>query len=327
MRAWPDPAQGGKRRSRQCGDRYAVLTVDAHRRKAQVRAPQSHCRVVGYADVPQGPLGGHHQRATGGVTVSVFISYTSADKQIARHMADALEAHGVSVWIDETSLPAGSRIAAYLHQAIEESDVFLILLSKASVRSTWMQMETSAFLAKSNDSNARILTVVLDEDAKKNLPPLLRSFVYYDLSKSANLDEDVNRLVKVITSLPPRSQSVNGELDAERKMVLEAERGLELERIQYDVRSAQKRAEVLIRITTVAAGLGALIALGWVVAGPDDGTQTLFLSLTVLTQASVIIFSGFAVRKNRRLAASSVSKLTRLLTLLGNVDGVDNSRG
>ena len=68
---------------------------------------------------------------TGGPT-SVFISYSHADKDLARSLAAALQDRGVRTWIDEGELRIGDSIIERIATAIAEIGFFLVLVSESS---------------------------------------------------------------------------------------------------------------------------------------------------------------------------------------------------
>ena len=49
----------------------------------------------------------------------VFLSYASADRERALRIADLLEAHGVSVWIDRKSIAGGTSWTAEIVEGIQ----------------------------------------------------------------------------------------------------------------------------------------------------------------------------------------------------------------
>jgi hypothetical protein len=61
----------------------------------------------------------------------IFLSYSHHDKAVARRVARQLRAHGVGVWMDETELRLGTALTNALSAHIEESDVVVVVASKA----------------------------------------------------------------------------------------------------------------------------------------------------------------------------------------------------
>jgi hypothetical protein len=76
----------------------------------------------------------------------IFISYANADRPVARRLAEALEAHGWSVWWDHRSLRGGQHFDRVIEEAIRDAEVVVVVWSKASVKSEWVQDEATLAL-------------------------------------------------------------------------------------------------------------------------------------------------------------------------------------
>ena len=72
---------------------------------------------------------------------SVFISYSSKDERYIKKMTQMLEKMGITYWIAPDMIPAGSNYAREIPSAIQNSDIFLLVLSKASHQSIWVEKE------------------------------------------------------------------------------------------------------------------------------------------------------------------------------------------
>lgn len=99
------------------------------------------------------------------ITHSVFISHSSATKELARHIFYNAVANGITVWYDEGVLNLGDEIKESLRQGIKNSASFLLLHSKAAMDKPWVPFEMGIAKAKyEHDTNFRILTVKLDDE-------------------------------------------------------------------------------------------------------------------------------------------------------------------
>jgi hypothetical protein len=74
---------------------------------------------------------------------SVFVSYSHADKNVARAFAAGLEAEGMTVWIDANELLAGDSIIEQIANAVAGVDFFCALVSTDSRESLWCRKELS----------------------------------------------------------------------------------------------------------------------------------------------------------------------------------------
>ena len=72
---------------------------------------------------------------------SVFISYSSKDERYIKKMTQMLEKMGITYWIALDMIPAGSNYAREIPSAIQNCDIFLLVLSKASQQSIWVEKE------------------------------------------------------------------------------------------------------------------------------------------------------------------------------------------
>ena len=72
---------------------------------------------------------------------SCFISYSHADKAIARRLHDELQDRGIRCWLDEHDLKPGDRILDVVGNAIRAHDKILLCCSRASLESWWVKDE------------------------------------------------------------------------------------------------------------------------------------------------------------------------------------------
>lgn len=72
---------------------------------------------------------------------TVFISYSSSDREIVNHIIHILDSMGVSYWIAPEMIPVGSNYAREIPKAIQNCKVFLLMLSAKSQESIWVEKE------------------------------------------------------------------------------------------------------------------------------------------------------------------------------------------
>lgn len=99
--------------------------------------------------------------------LKVFISYVREDGAFAMALASRLKADGFAVLIDREVLVAGERWEDQIGRAIHDADFVVLLLSRHTQRSRWVQRELTTALESSNRN--RIITVLRDEKATENL--------------------------------------------------------------------------------------------------------------------------------------------------------------
>lgn len=104
----------------------------------------------------------------------VFISYAHADAKAAKAVVATLEQAGFTVWWDEL-ISSGERFGSSLSQALEAARAVVVLWSKSSLDSHWVQDEAM----HARDRN-RLMPISIDGSE----PPLgFRQFQYIDASR------------------------------------------------------------------------------------------------------------------------------------------------
>jgi hypothetical protein len=84
----------------------------------------------------------------------VFLSYAREDKETAHRLADAIEAHGWSVWWD-SEIPPGETWDEMIERELGAARCAVVMWSKTSVGKTWVRAEAGEALKR------RILIPVL----------------------------------------------------------------------------------------------------------------------------------------------------------------------
>lgn len=72
---------------------------------------------------------------------SCFISYSSQDQQFANRLHADLQVNGVRSWFAPQDLPIGAKIWDAIDRAIQMRDKLLLILSKDSIESNWVEEE------------------------------------------------------------------------------------------------------------------------------------------------------------------------------------------
>ena len=74
---------------------------------------------------------------------SVFMSYSQRDAGLAKQLADDLGRLGFNTWLDQALEPGGDW-RKHILEAIEQSDVFVLLASPDGLASSWALYEAGA---------------------------------------------------------------------------------------------------------------------------------------------------------------------------------------
>jgi hypothetical protein len=139
---------------------------------------------------------------------SIFISYSSKDRDFTSKLATDLKSKGLNVWYDQWELKVGDSIIGKIGAAIKAQDYLVVVLSKASVKSQWVIKELGTGLMRElEEKRVVVLPVVIDDC---DIPPLLSDKVYADFRSSYSsgldrlLDAFPGRLFPSGISIPAR---------------------------------------------------------------------------------------------------------------------------
>jgi hypothetical protein len=137
-------------------------------------------------DADEVTMGNEKQRKT-------FLSYSRANKDFAIKLAKELKSEGFYVWLDQLDIPAGARWDREVEKALEECEIFMIILTKASINSENVLDE----IGYAVDNGKRFLPVMLETC---NVPLRLRRFQYVDFT-TKSFDEGVESAKELLRSL------------------------------------------------------------------------------------------------------------------------------
>ena len=125
---------------------------------------------------------------------SVFISYSSKDKRVARRVAKDLKRLGHRIWLDEWQIKIGQCIPTEIQDGIENSDYIILLLSEHAVESKWVEREWKiAYWEEVNANSIMILPACIEPC---EVPKLLKTKKY-----AALYDSYDQGLFEIATSL------------------------------------------------------------------------------------------------------------------------------
>lgn len=101
------------------------------------------------------------------------MSYSRKDDSKAEIIINALQKYNVVTWVDKQDVPKGEEITPSLFQGIDESTVFVFLISPDSVESDWCKQEIE--YAK---KNKKIVPVYIAETQQDRIPESIKSRNY-----------------------------------------------------------------------------------------------------------------------------------------------------
>jgi TIR domain/Pentapeptide repeats (8 copies) len=110
---------------------------------------------------------------------SCFISYASKDQLFAERLYADLQNKGVRCWFAPKDLPIGAKILVSIDESIRLYDKLLLVLSKSSVKSQWVEGEVATALAQERQQGTTILFPVRIDNTVMTLetgwPALIRN--------------------------------------------------------------------------------------------------------------------------------------------------------
>jgi len=108
-----------------------------------------------------------------------FISYSSKDQAFAKRLYADLQSNGVRCWFAPEDLKIGAKIRSSIDESIRLHDKLLLVLSKYSVMSQWVEQEVEKALARERkESKVILFPIRLDQsvmDIEEGWPALIRN--------------------------------------------------------------------------------------------------------------------------------------------------------
>ena len=123
----------------------------------------------------------------------VFISYSHADKRLARRIAKRLEQNGYDIWLDEKEILAGDPLSQSISEAVTTAQVVIFVVSANAVRSKWLKFELNQATGRMVQGKCRVIPVVIDDH---KLPAEVAGLLYADFKTSFK-----NGMNSVLTAL------------------------------------------------------------------------------------------------------------------------------
>ena len=99
---------------------------------------------------------------------SCFISYSSKDELFVQKLYGDLQNNGVRCWFAPEDLRIGDKTRETIDKAIHMHDKLLLIISKSSVDSQWVEQEVEKALEKERNENRLVLfPICIDDSAFK----------------------------------------------------------------------------------------------------------------------------------------------------------------
>jgi hypothetical protein len=136
----------------------------------------------------------------------IFISYSHQDSEFVDRLALQLVQNKVHVWVDRWELHVGDSLLSKIQDAITGASALLVVLSKTSVSSAWVQREINGGLLRELEERRVIVLPVLIEDCE--IPIFLREKLYADFR--TNFDTGLRAILEAVARI---SNAATGRID------------------------------------------------------------------------------------------------------------------
>lgn len=135
-----------------------------------------------------------------------FISFAGNDRNFADKISDDLQREGIRCWFAPEEMKMGDALRQEVDQLIRIQDKLLVVLSKFSIESAWIQKELKAALAEERNQNRPVLFPLrLDntgmDTEKKWLANLQRTHPIYDFSAWEKWEAYYNQFYLLVNDL------------------------------------------------------------------------------------------------------------------------------
>ena len=129
----------------------------------------------------------------------IFISHSSVDKPFVKEIMKELSTNNsLKFWIDEKEIMVGDNIQESISRNLRDSDFILLIISRNSTNSDWVNFEISQFMGFSN--NKKIIPILKDKKGNFSIPidNLLKQIKYLDFSDKNNWNKNIEELKSVL---------------------------------------------------------------------------------------------------------------------------------
>ena len=136
----------------------------------------------------------------------IFISYSAKDKDFVDRLSADLQHEGYDVWVDRQRLVAGASWVIATDKAISTAQAFIIVISKSSIRSSWVMYELDMAFHRYIKRKVKIYPILIEElDIKGIAPNFLQAFqpAYFNRGYETAFGELLSALPKSIKANHP----------------------------------------------------------------------------------------------------------------------------
>lgn len=154
----------------------------------------------------------------------IFLSHTSADKPFVKKLAADLRNNGHTVWIDEAEINIGDSLIGKIREGLDSVDYVAAVLSKASIKSKWVEKELEIASNKEiKEKKVIVLPLIIEHVV---MPGFLEGKLYGDFSDESKYDDTLQLLLRSLGDSKHIDKSKE-ELEVIKKELSEAKKVIE----------------------------------------------------------------------------------------------------
>lgn len=238
--------------------------------------------------------------------MKIWISYTKSDKDVFDRISKEIQNNGHEVISIENELSAGDVIVDKLTEQINQADFILLLLSKDSIKSNWINYEILIALSEKGKRKT-IIPLLLSKGIA--IPPIIEHLFYLDFTDNSNFDKSVKELLDTIKQKEfEKGKHSNKNLET---LIKERTKQLQLEKavyenqkfVQYDIKQLYKFSLIL---TMIASIVGSIISFQFILKDKSESilseftyVNIVFYLLGILTALIPSVY--FVLNRKRRM--------------------------
>lgn len=163
----------------------------------------------------------------------IFVSYSHLDKSFVKRLQEDLSQQGLDIRLASDALRPGYPITDKIVEEITQADAFIIVLSRKSANSTWLNYEVAAAISAQSKGSLRAIIPIITEKGTE-IPFIVKDREYLDFSDSRDYSKSRASLVqhlKTISSKTP--EQVAKLLKLQMDVVLSTQMALKAEQAAY----------------------------------------------------------------------------------------------
>lgn len=176
----------------------------------------------------------------------VFISYAHQDAQFAQRLANDLKAKGLEIWMAPDSIKPGEKWVEAINRGLAECGVFMLVLTRSSVNSRWVESETNAAIELEHAGKLRFVPLQVEE---VKTSPLWA--VYQHVSFREGYGAGLESLLSQLENEVKKTSEFNSVIEVRPASIAG--------RVHWQYEKYRREVLLLALTTGLYAGLGAVV--------------------------------------------------------------------